>query len=140
MKYVLGLFVALTLLLGASTAYYKVSYSKQVDLVGVLTVNLSKVTTERDRCVLERDAAIEGLSSICKEGERVDSEVGSILDKIKGVPDTIIISEKKEEIGGGKASNEKVVIKSIFVDRISPSYDRLLNEAYDRIYLPNDTK
>ena len=132
MKALIYLLLSLILILSLLGAYYKRSYDKEV----VLHTSTKEALVEANRslieCSTEREAYSDSITQQCEGYKEVDNEVDSIKEQINNIPN-VIIKRKETE-------NVKEVVVERHVDTINPSIDRLLSEAYDKIYLQDNTK
>ena len=132
MKALIYLLLSLILILSLLGAYYKRSYDKEV----VLHTSTKEALVEANRslveCSAEREAYSDSITQQCEGYKEVDNEVDSIKEQINNIPN-VIIKRKETE-------NVKEVVVERHVDTINPSIDRLLSEAYDKIYLQGNTK
>ena len=133
LKALIYLLLSLILILSLLGAYYKRSYDKEL----VLHTSTKEALVEANRslveCSTEREAYSDSITQQCEGYKEVDNEVDSIKEQINNIPDVMIIRKEGVE-------NVKEVVVERHVDTINPSIDRLLSEAYDKIYLQDNTK
>lgn len=132
MKALIYLLISLLLIISLLGAYYKRSYDKEVVLHTSTKESLVEANRSLAECSTEREAYSDSITQQCEGYKEVDNEVVGIKDQINNIPD-VIIKRKETE-------NVKEVVVQRHVDTIDPSIDRLLSEAYDKIYLQDNTK